>query len=68
MGEPKDGDTKPCQLCKAAATYSSKTHVPGSNAAWVGPGGAMPDPIPPAAGWLCTKCGHFEPYSLRTDE
>jgi len=63
MPEPKEGATKTCPECGERATFSQRTRVPGGDAAFVGSGAAMPEPLPPVPAWSC-KCGHFS--ALRT--
>lgn len=62
MKHRADGEIKICPDCGCLAKFSSKTRVPGSDAAFVAPGGGsvMPEPLPPTPAWSCF-CGYFEP-------
>jgi len=47
VSEPKEGASKTCPECGQRARFSRQTRVPGSDAAFVGHGGAIPEPLPP---------------------
>ena len=61
MAKPEDRETKKCPQCGQTAMFRQRTAVPGSGAAFVGEGGALPEPIYSPA-WKCENldCDYYE--------
>lgn len=67
MANLKDGARKTCPDCSGTAVFRSKCVRPGSSAAFVGPGGEVPDPPRVVAAWSC-DCGYFREAGSTKEE